>query len=427
MTTILKSNIGSLYRLLITKYALLLNVKYLKLQLKIIITIYMYDKEEAKENPMFYINRNVLDIFNKYMRFIELDFYYFKNALNENDEIMFVSDDDELNCSQENIFYKLLEKYKKKQIFEANTDIVRCVRPSMKQDLEFIRLYMKPHVNYANPLSNKIFDTIISTVHFDNEKIKIIKKSVMDEFALKMFSMTITNNISTYSSKTTTNELSYNSANKLKERIELLNEFSQNTTELSNLIYTVKNNSFTISKMLEKEKSNSYKKTYCKFTILLNVEELVKKLNEDILSVIKSFVGDELIEKTRRLFIKQKHLSQPHLSIRQLLKTMTHAELFAFCKNNLCLSFDFFQFENENGEIVNNENLFLSEYEVCLCRSVYGTNFEFFKKKRIIKEIMKFTRVIENFEFQREVFFVSRIFEQTRKDKLMRTRHNIEY
>lgn len=430
MTSIINSNIHKLHRALIQKYGFILKSNTLKIQLKIIISIYMYWKKEATENPLFHANQDVLDIFNKYVRFIELDYFYFKNSLNENEEYLYVvgnKDKPNDEHSADKSFFSLLKRYKKKQIVESTAESVSGETAPLKinQDLEFIRSFMKPHVNYANPISNKIFDTMISTVRFDNEKTAMIKKSVMDEFALKMFSSTVANNISVFSLTTLTNETSYNSATKLKERIERLDEYTKNTTELSNLIFKVKNNSFGILKMVDQEKSNSYKKTYCKLTLLLNVEKLLKTLNADILTVIKSFVGDELIEKTRRLFIKQKHFSQPHVSIHQLLKKMTHHELTAFCRNNLCLSFNFAQFENGiNDDIFNYEHLFLTEYEVCLCRSMYGTNLEFFKKKRIIKEIVSHPRIINNFEFQREVFLVSLILEQTRACRLDRlTKH----
>jgi hypothetical protein len=158
------------------------------------------------------------------------------------------------------------------------------------------------------------------------------------------------------------------------------------------------------------EKHYYFQREYCKKTVLLSVNTLKQTLNEDTMNYIKSFIDPTFLENIRRHAIKEKHYAFPRQKVSDLLNKLTVKQLHRLCESNIPLMYDLTQFpEDDEINAIRESVPFMGHFMLAACHPIYSSYITSInKKKRIIGHILENIATINNFEFQRELFFLAK-------------------
>ena len=408
MSNILRDNANTLFNIIINNNNIISTSQYLRNKIKVFIYLYLTDNlNESSTNPLYYDEPYVKTLFDRVIKYIINEMNSFSNLVDDINEITYIKIYDsqcdkvknENDNKNENLF-KNKRKSNKHRYRISNNEY-----NEYKDDI--IREFMNPHTNFENPVSKKIYELIINIKSFELAKENNITKIQKNNLSLRIFNISILEKkiCNYYQSIASPNlDMIYDnlrSLEKLKEELfKYTNDVNMLYNNYSEMTYYIKLN----------EKVYKYNKEYCKKTILLDVNRMIKTLNTDIIKYIKSFVDPDFLEKIRISGIKYKYFAFPRQKMNDLLNNLSVNQLHLLLHNNLYTFYNLqgYEYDDDINSISDTVD-FISHYEVFTCHPFYDRSTrKMTKKKRIIKNILNDERLINYYNFQRDLYFINK-------------------
>lgn len=395
MVTIIKYNSNQLLDYLMKRFDNFDNNPYFQYQMKIAIYLFFTDKYEASENMNFHLKPFVCTLFCKYFKYIKDQMYYFKYMISSNN--VYVNSISSLQSPYSNNIEKM-------------------------ESIEKIIKFMKPYdcKNIKSPVSVFIYYLISKIKNFENRKktvAEILKNTIFSNLLFHTSSLQMKiNNLQLFS------EMNFENIEKTKEiLIEQSAHLKKYKYKIDDMIDL--NNEYSM--ILKNEKKYNFQKEYCKKTILLDVDLMKLKLDEDVIGHIKSFIEPEFLEKFRISLIKKRYFKNPRKKISELLKSFSVHQLLNICKNNLFLLYKSKEISEDdylNSEISRtNDSVFMNDAFIDSldeCHNLFDTDILQEKnKKRLIEKIIKNKHILEYYEFQKELFILNQIIQKRRRNE----------
>jgi hypothetical protein len=182
-------------------------------------------------------------------------------------------------------------------------------------------------------------------------------------------------------------------------------------------------NAYSHLKLFTKyEKRNQYDKEYCRKTVLLDVERITATLNADVIQHIKSFIQPDMLEKIRIAGIKDKYFAHPRLKVNHLLNSMTVEQIHNLCKNKLYILYDMVGFETDGHINAMPTNVpFMLYLENRDIHDLYDSDvLKLSRKNAVIRQIITDDITLNYFEFQRDLYIVSKMLNEQRRKKCIK-------
>ena len=427
MVSILIHNARELLQYLINTFNNFENSLYLKYQLKTMIYLYFTDKQEASVDQYYYKNPLLCSLFCKYVKYLKHQMYCFKDMISANKEIIYI---DTTNISPPSLSftekrflfetkkyteetsnsYQKSKNKEKSYITNNNSPIPKTFLK--KEDISKIIIdFMKPYNNLKNPVSIIINELILDTIKYEKEKKTSIQYINNNELSQLLFQMSL------LQSKMCNFQLCSNpTLQMIESHKKILYEHANVLFKYTNASDKLRNTNIQLSFSIKNEKKYKYQREYCKRTILLNIDLMKTKLNEHVITYIKTFINPIFLENIRKSSIQKKHFKFPQEKMFDLLHTFSVKQILKICKNNLFLLYnsikieeDQFLNDNENN-ILTNDYIFMNYFENMDCHALFDSNILLVRnKKRIIKKIISNHRFVHYYEFQREIFLLNKI------------------
>ena len=414
MTNILRDNANNLFNIIINSNNILSTNQYLKNKIKVFIYLYLTDNLiESSSNPLYYNEPNVKTIFDRIIKYIITEMNSFSNLVDDINEITYIKiyDSQYDKNGNGNLFKnkRLLNKHKYRN---NNSNSISNSNSNSNSNNEYtddvIREFMKPYTNFENPISKKIYELIIDIKSFELAKEYNIKKIQKNNLSLRICNISILQNklfdYQTINNAEPNVDMIYDNLKSLEtlkgELFKYTNDINMLYNNYSEMAYYIKQN----------EHHYKYKKEYCKKTILLDVNRMIKILSTDIINNIKSFVDPDFLEKIRISGIKYKYFTFPRQKMNDLLNNLSVNQLHLLLDNNLYTLYNLqgYEYDDDINSISDTVD-FISHYEVFTCHPFYDrTARKMTKKKRIIKNILNDERLINYYDFQRDLYFINK-------------------
>jgi len=208
------------------------------------------------------------------------------------------------------------------------------------------------------------------------------------------------------------NKISQNNIIDIKYKAKESDNLYRNCINMLKKTEKIKNNYEKILYYKINEDAREIKRNHCKNTIILNVDLIVKRLNKDIINIIRSFVGEEIIENMRKLDIQKKYFKNPKETLKKMLYKWKREHLYNYIKNHYYMMFSFDNIESNIFEY--NRGDFMEYYyfreieELYYIDSVQLLNNNNLKKQ-YINDVLNINNIAEYYHFQKEVFIISKI------------------
>ena len=280
---------------------------------------------------------------------------------------------------------------------------------------DVIRVFMKPYTNFENPISKKIYELMIDIKSFELVKEYNIKKIQKNNLSLRIFNISILQNkLFNYQ----TINIAQPNLDTIYDNLKSLETLKEELFKYTNDINMLYDNYCEMTYYIKQNENHyKYKKEYCKKTILLDVNRMIKTLSTDIIKNIKSFIDPDFLEKIRISGIKYKYFAFPRQKMNDLLNNLSVNQLHLLLDNNLYTLYNLqgYEYDDDINSISDSVD-FISHYEVFSCHPFYDRNArKMSKKKRIIKSILNDERLINYYDFQRDLYFINKWCNNNRK------------
>lgn len=210
------------------------------------------------------------------------------------------------------------------------------------------------------------------------------------------------------------NKISKNNIIDIKYKAKESDNLYRNCINMLKKTEKIKNNYEKILYYKMNEDGREIKRNHCKNTIILNVELIVKRLNKDIINIIRSFVGEEIIENMRILDIQKKYFKNPKEALKVMLYKWKREHLYNYIKNHYYMMFSFDNIESNIFEY--NRGDFMEYYYFREIEELYYidsvpllNNNDNNLNERYINDVLNINNIAEYYDFQKEVFIISKI------------------
>jgi hypothetical protein len=150
-------------------------------------------------------------------------------------------------------------------------------------------------------------------------------------------------------------------------------------------------------------------KSFCKRTVLLDVDLLVSTLNDDIIKYIKEFVGNKLIKDARILLIQNKYSLSSREKIEKMLYKWPLVSLLKFERNCVYLKYDVESFTELDIYEYTSDDFLLYYNELGICDTFinYAIYSRHQNKMKTINRILTNIRVRNYFHFQKNIWILT--------------------
>lgn len=377
MTNILRDNANKLFNIIMNNNKNILSTnQYLKNKIKVFIYLHLTDNLiESSTNPLYHNEPFVKSLFDRVVKYVITEMNSFSNLVDDINEITYIKnydsqDDKDKNDDGNGNLFKNKRSFNKHKYRISNDE---C-------DDDLIREFMKPCTNFENPISKKIYGSIIDVKTFELVKECNVKKIQKNKSSLRMFNISMLQNklfncqnINIASPNMDVICDNLKSLETLKEELfKYTNDINMLYDNYSEMTYYVKHN----------ENHYKHKKEYCKKTILLDVNRMIKTLNADIIKNIKSFVDPDFLEKIRISGIKYKYFAFPRQKMNDLLNNLTVNQLHSLLHNNLYTFYNLqgYEYDDDINSISDTVD-FISHYDVFTCHPFYDRTTRKMTKK----------------------------------------------
>jgi hypothetical protein len=375
---------------------------------------------------------------------IDFNHEYINDIFNE------VTFDDDLYIVKQHLKIIIFLTYMKNQdIYQFNRpELIKKIK-IMRDFIEFKLLYHNIYyINYRHVeyIEKSVIDTLSSSntllsnsqnktifsINRNNTKISyILYKQILNIHNTEKNIKVIKNVINTLNLSTQLDlvNFQYFNLNKkpqsnLKElnyKVKEFNNFNKNIIDILRKTEKLKYNYERLEKYKHREKRREYERQYCKNTILLNVDLMCNKLDNDIINNIRSFVGEELIEGIRILGVQEKYFKYQKKVLKEMLSGWKREHLSNYIKDHYYMMYSF---NNIQPNIYDYDGEDYMEYfysneidEMYKFQSLPITNIKNSKKK-YIDEVLEYNNIIFYYKFQRDIYIISKILKENKLKKI---------
>jgi hypothetical protein len=208
------------------------------------------------------------------------------------------------------------------------------------------------------------------------------------------------------------NNISQNNIIDLKYKMKESDNIYKNCINMLRLTEKIKNNYEKILYYKVNEDTREIKRNHCKNTILLNVDIMVNTLHNDIIKIIRSFVGETLIENIRILDIQKRYFKNPKETLKRMLYKWKREHLYNYIKSHyyMMYSFDNIQsniFEYNRGDYM--EYYYFREIEELYYIDSLPLSNDNNLNRHYINDVLNKNNIAEYYHFQKDVFIISKI------------------
>jgi len=208
------------------------------------------------------------------------------------------------------------------------------------------------------------------------------------------------------------NNMSQNNIIDLKYKMKESDNIYKNCINMLRLTEKIKNNYEKILYYKVNEDTREIKRNHCKNTILLNVDIMVNTLHNDIIKIIRSFVGETLIENIRILDIQKRYFKNPKETLKRMLYKWKREHLYNYIKSHyyMMYSFDNIQsniFEYNRGDYM--EYYYFREIEELYYIDSLPLSNDNNLNRHYINDVLNKNNIAEYYHFQKDVFIISKI------------------
>ena len=155
---------------------------------------------------------------------------------------------------------------------------------------------------------------------------------------------------------------------------------------------------------IKQEKINhEIEKEYCRNTILLDVDKMNHTLNTDVMNHIRGFVGEQFIENTRKHII-QKNKFVPYKKIVEKMLIMWGNKRLKLLEQN-CIYLKYKTYI-DNIEYMDIYEYVLEDFLNFFYEERIYIHFKKSKEEHVLNRILKTERVVDYFNFQREIWII---------------------
>jgi hypothetical protein len=191
---------------------------------------------------------------------------------------------------------------------------------------------------------------------------------------------------------------------------DILNRHIETNGSFAKHLATLKENTDKIHKTYslmteakQKENRMQLEKDYCRNTVLLDVDKLVKTLNTDVINIIRGFVGKNIIENIRIQSIQENHFKRPKQTIERMLSMWGNRRLKRFERNNPYLRY---KIEMTNVYETPLYNYIQDDFLHYFYNERIYRIFQKRKSEHIMNRLLGTERVVDFYEFQRDVWIL---------------------
>lgn len=170
--------------------------------------------------------------------------------------------------------------------------------------------------------------------------------------------------------------------------------------ENTDKIYNIYN---SIIESQQKENQIQLEKDYCRNTVLLDVDKLVKTLNTDVINIIRGFVGKDIIENVRVQSIQEKYFKRPKQTIEYMLSMWGNRRLKQFERNTPYLRY---KIEMKNVYETPIYNYIHDDFLHYFYNEKIYKTFQKSKNEHVINRLLGTERVVDFYGFQRDVWIL---------------------
>jgi hypothetical protein len=166
----------------------------------------------------------------------------------------------------------------------------------------------------------------------------------------------------------------------------------------------------------QEEIKNNYLREYYKRTLLLNTMQCVDAVNGDIMQYIREYVGETFLEKARQKMIQKRYFKNRSAGqfLRNRLKEFSLIQLKEICRNNLAARYDFSKFMYDEELYRYTDAHFMDTISPTYI-GLYSTHIlQCTKKEKVINKIMQNVKLVNDFEFQREIILLGKVVNSTK-------------
>lgn len=213
------------------------------------------------------------------------------------------------------------------------------------------------------------------------------------------------------------NNVSQNNVKDLKYKMKESENLHKNCLNVLKMTEKIKNNCEKIYYYKLSENTREIKRNHCKNTILLNVNSMINTLNNDIINIIRSFVGETLIENIRMLGVQKRYFNNPKETLKKMLCKWKRVHLHNYIKSHYYMMFSF---DNIQSNIFEYDREDFMEYyyfreidELYYIDSLPLSNDN--SKQQYINDALNTNNIAEYYHFQKDVFILSKIMKTSRK------------
>lgn len=210
------------------------------------------------------------------------------------------------------------------------------------------------------------------------------------------------------------NKISQNNIEDLQYIVKEIEIFKKNISNLCVTTYNVKDNFQKIYINKSKENNRELCRQYCRNTILLNIDLMIQTLTPDIIRLIRSFVGEDMIENIRITSVRMKYFYKSKETICNMLLKWKREHLLNYIKDHYYMIFSFDKIDDLGSSIYNYDGEDYMEHFYChIYNYLYIIDNSHFPCSTLyyINSIVNCT-ISEYYNFQKDVFIISNILQQ---------------
>jgi hypothetical protein len=257
-------------------------------------------------------------------------------------------------------------------------------------------------------ISNFLYEKMLNIYNTEKQNIKLQNddKDSINNISNQL--EIIQNHISNIS------KISQNNIEDLQYIVKEIDNFKNNISNLYTTTCKIKENFQKIYVNKSKENNRELCRQYCRNTILLDVDLMIQTLRPDIIRLIRSFVGEEMLENIRITCVRMKYFYKSKETICNMLLKWKKKHLLNYIKDHYYM---IFSFDNLGSSISNydEENYYymihfyyhIHNYLYIIKNSDFPCSTRYY-----INSIVNNNKISEYYNFQKDVFIISNILQQ---------------
>lgn len=207
------------------------------------------------------------------------------------------------------------------------------------------------------------------------------------------------------------NKTSQNNIEDSQNIVKEIANFKNNVYHLYMTTCNVMDNFKQLCINKSKEKDRELCRQYCRNTILLNVDLMIQTLTPDVMNLIRSFVGEDMLENIRIAGVRMKYFHNSKETICNMLLKWKRKHLSNYIKEHYFMTFSL---DHMSSSVRNYDgDDYMEHFHVYVNNSSHITNNSNFpcSARQYVESIVKYD-ISEYYHFQKDVFIISNILQQ---------------